>query len=303
MKKLPVAETVIESFKFPITHFKALMKRTGIAMLVLLASLVLTVFIVSTAVAASSPGLAVTLAIPLFLLILLPFAMLSNGAIQVALGDPLGRNWFSLGTREFRFYLFVPIHIVIVFIVSLLLGTSFAIGGLMAGGNGGTNWIGIAIGIPLAFAFSVFVGFRLTPLYGYIAIDNRFALSDTWDASRGNFWRIFGAMMLVAIGTSVISSILSLIAGLIAPINPAALEAVRSSGGGEAVSPEAMLAGFAVAAIIQIPFFVYTIFAGLGVYAYVYKFLVQKGSLETDGTPEAVVQWLMLTPRPDGMSV
>lgn len=291
MNKLPVIETVIESFKFPITRLGPLLKRTLVSVALLIGATVLfTLTFADGLIDVSEDGLrgsALSIFGVAFLVMFASILMLLNGAIQVALRDPMGNRWFSFGGRELRYLLFFPLAIVIYLALGAIGAVLFFIGNTLSGagltGEGALGGLGIWLAAPVCFILFVFIGIRLMPLYGFIAIENRFDVAGAWRASYRNFWRILVVLFVVAIAQSVLLVLGSLIAGLITPIPETALDASGAAGD---LEPAALAMMLLAAGAIQLPIFLYTSFASLGLYGFIYKYLATKPLTEPD-VPQA----------------
>lgn len=209
MSKLPVAEIISESMKFPFVNFLKLLKRTIVAIVLFPIALISALVIAApangtdAAIQESAPQLAMVLLlfIPVFLVIM---ATVHNGVIQICNDHPLGDRWFSLGSREARLLLYLPLSFGIMALALLLSAMFGGIAGIMFGGSEDANVIGYLVGIPIFIAVGVFLSYRLIPLSGFIAVENEFAVSKAWDASRGNFWRILGSVFAVLLLWSVL---------------------------------------------------------------------------------------------------
>jgi len=284
LDKLPVAKIAAESLKFPITHLRALMRRTGIAlgMLVVGVGAVLTIIMLSVGQEAPGGELAAAMLIGLPVLVLVFFvcqSMLANGALQVVLDHPLGKVSFSFGGRELRYLLFIPFGFALLVVAGLIFTTVTIVAGLIFGGpsalsGDGANPFGFVIAGLGFFAFFLFLMVRLLPLYGFIAIENRFAVVDAWDLSRGHFWRMLGTLLLVGLAASLISGIINSTMPPTFLIGLLDIEGMSDVPGMPVDQPMAVQVLQAlIFGCVQIAVLAYSIFANFAAYGLIFKAL------------------------------
>jgi hypothetical protein len=139
----------------------------------------------STLVAPGRPNLALLGLSYLVLLAVLPFSIgaVSRAAIDIALGNPVSVRSAFAGVARRYWALLGQILIVVVAIVPLVLCFPVAI------------WIGVrwVVGVPALLAEGI------GPLKG---------LGRSWTLTRGNWWRLFGTLLLVYLLQAVISTAL-----------------------------------------------------------------------------------------------
>jgi hypothetical protein len=146
--------------------------------------------------------------------------MITNGAIQVRLKNPIGQKFWSLGNTEisqFAISVFGIILIVVIgvflmityWFVSLILGASF---GVESGDNTNAKFFVLAI---VSVFFGLLIAIRLTPLPAYVADRNLFAVEASWRATRGHFWRITAGLLLVTVFYAVLWTVGALIAAIL----------------------------------------------------------------------------------------
>lgn len=112
-----------------------------------------------------------------------------------------GLWWFL-----FSFVLFV---VPILILLGLYLTVS-----LSDGGTNSTEWAAGSVLIMtglifLLFPVYVFFATRLAPCFGQTAKDRRVRFFDAWNSSRGRFWPILGAYVILSIGGGVVSQVIS----------------------------------------------------------------------------------------------
>ncbi len=284
MKKIPVAQIAAESLKFPIMNVRALLRRTGIPLAILVigvgAVLAITFFSVSGESTGSEIATAVALGVPIVAIVFFfGQSMLSNGALQVILDHPLGKVWFTFGKRELRYLLFLPFSFAMFSAVGVLFAILASLLTLLAGGpdalsGDDANPIGFVLAGLVCFLFFFYVMLRLLPLYGFIAIENRFAIVDAWNLSRGNFWRILGTILLVSLAASLISSVVNTTMPPTVLIGLLDIEGISDAPGMPAEQPIGVQAlQILIFASIQIAVLAYTIFATFAAYGLIYKAL------------------------------
>ena len=139
----------------------------------------------STLVALGRPNLALLGLSYLVLLAVVPFSIgaVSRAAIDIALGNPVSVRSAFAGVARRYWALLGQTLIVVVAIVPLVLCFPVAI------------WIGVrwVVGVPALLAEGI------GPLKG---------LGRSWTLTRGNWWRLFGTLLLVYLLQAVISTAL-----------------------------------------------------------------------------------------------
>jgi hypothetical protein len=294
MNKLPVAESIIESVKFPITHFGALFRRTGLIGVVLLATgIFFSPYLAEQqlgAIGTPDQGQSFSLMM-LFSLFLLVFVY-SNfllGSIQVYCEHAFGKKLFSFGSRELRFLLLIPLNLaigmialVVLILVGLILGGIF---GTSSGSEANREIVGASTFFAMLgyFVFWIICAVRLSPLFGFIAIENRFAVRDAWRASKGNFWRIAITMILLSIVVSTLMIPGYIVGALMFPLDLEALGQIDTQ------SPDAVLlvatelfASMQKWSYFVLPFAIYGYFVIAIAFGKVYFTLTQKSKSQVD---------------------
>jgi len=300
MTKLPVAQIAAESLKFPIMNVRALIQRTGAALSILVigigAIIAITFFSVSGESSESELATAVFLGVPVIAVVFfIGQSMLANGALQVVLDHPLGKTWFSFGEREFRFLLFVPFSFGLLSAVGLIFAIVAALLTMITGGSSALSgddanplWFALA-GVG-GFLFFFYLIFRLLPLYGFIAIENRFAVVDAWNLSKGHFWRILGTVLLVGLAASLISGVVNSAMPPTVFLSIMDIEGLPDVPGMPAEQPVAVqILQFLIFACVQTAVLVYSIFANFAAYGLIFK------ALREGTTPEAETPTKQLT--------
>ncbi len=269
LKKLPVIEIVIEALKFPWVKFVPLLRRTGLSLAILIGiSVLLSVVIPTPDVATATPEdiqrqvmFSFLIGLPIIMLV---YAIFINGSIQVVTGHPLGTKIFSFGGREIRFLLFIPLFIAIAAAVGTLTYLVF-----LATSGSGFEFVSIIV----FFVALYWLAMRLTPLYGFVAIENRFAVREAWAASRGKALRIFGIWLLfLLICLVLLIPIAAISYAFLLNDLQTAIEAVNN-GEDSLVLIDEMNRSSAVLNLILLPVNVYLFFAIFGAMGLIYKHL------------------------------
>ncbi len=132
-------------------------------------------------------------------------------------GEQKGFFGFSFGADTWRVYLtywiwfFLAVACGILFLIVFggMIGSMFAIG---AAGGDTSSLGGVALALPLVFllvlAAMTYVGVRLAPAAATSVARNRFAFLDAWKVTRGRFWGLLGAFVLLWIMYFVATMIL-----------------------------------------------------------------------------------------------
>ncbi|MDG5489412.1 hypothetical protein NYR55_12380 [Sphingomonas sp. BGYR3] len=95
--------------------------------------------------------------------------------------------------------------------IFLPLGITAGIAGA-SGGSPGPGAVLLTFGaMLLAFVAFIFIGVRLALAWPMVVADRRIALGEAWRLSKGRFWPMFGAALVLAIGLSVAGQIVSAI--------------------------------------------------------------------------------------------
>ena len=143
-------------------------------------------------------------------MIVLFYSNLLNGTIQVMARHSMAKRSLAFAGRELRFLMLIPFSLVVALastigFIILSVVVSIITGEEVRDLNRKLVVGVFPIGALVWFFFWVWLNIRLAPLFGFIALENRFAVRDAWRASRGNFWRIFAIIFLVWVGCLVIT--------------------------------------------------------------------------------------------------
>lgn len=294
MNKLPVAETIIESFKFPIAHFGALLRRTGFIVVVLVATgIYFNSYLVEQqlrVIGTPDQGQFFSLMMLVSgLLIVFVYSNFLLGSIQVYGEHAFSRKLFSFGGRELRFLLLIPLNMAIgiaALIVLILVGVIFG-GAFGAGGAPDANRE--IVGASTFFAMLGYIviwvicAVRLSPIFGFIAIENRFAVRDAWRASKGNFWRIASTMILLSIIASILMIPGYLIGALLFPLDLDAIGQIDTqSPGGLLLLFTEFSASMQKWSYFVLPFAIYVYYVMAIALGKIYFTLTQKSNAQVD---------------------
>jgi hypothetical protein len=284
MTKLPVAKIAGESLKFPIMNVRALVRRTSAALCILVfgvgAAIALTFFSVNGDSTEREIATAVFMGVPVIAVVFfIGQSMLANGALQVVLDHPLRKVWFSFGERELRFLLFVPFSFALLSAAGLIFAivatlVTMMIGGTDALSGDDANPLGFILAGLGCFLFFFFVMVRLMPLYGFVAIENRFAVVDAWNLSRGHFWRILGTVLLVGLAASLISGVVNSAMPPTIFFSMMDIEGLPDVPGVPVDQPMAVqVLQLLIFGCVQVAVLAYTIFANFAAYGLIFKTL------------------------------
>jgi len=215
LSKIPAFEFLIECFKFPVTHFSALLRRTGLAVLALVATSV----IVSSFVFDLDPNELRSLdlgkfQLQMFLLGLATTAFFRSnqfvGTIQVQGDHECSARFYSFGSREIRFFAAFSIFSILPGLGLLEATFAATIHEIVSADKNGPDthailgYFTFAL-FALVFLFlKVWIFVRLAPIFGFIAIENRLAVRDSWRLSRDKFWPLFWLLLAVFVAREVI---------------------------------------------------------------------------------------------------
>ncbi len=174
---------------------------------------------------------------------------------------------FSFGRAERLFMAFSVIVLIAGFVAVIAIG-------IVAGVTGSPRGL-LLILVVVVFGFLAYLSVRLTPLYPVMVVDGRLDFQQSFDLSRGNFWRLFGVLFIGLIGAGVA---LAIARGLLSIV---ANRVVGQSGTGTPVSLQA--AGEALQSMLPfqtgLAFVSSIVLVGLGVplICYSYKALRNLG--------------------------
>lgn len=125
--------------------------------------------------------------------------------------------------------LFIGSYLLFAILSGVLIGGI----GAASGGDMGFGVALIAIILFIAyFAFAIYYGTRLSPAAAITTRDRRIAFFRAWGATRGRFWPMFGAFLVIALGAILALFVLYLIFGAaifgVMMNNPAMIEAMEA---------------------------------------------------------------------------
>ncbi len=224
---------------------------------------------------------------PIFLASL-ALAMVIFGALYRSNIFGQSRGWLlglKLGMDELR----MLIVFIVVGLVAYLPLVGASIGGMVvgsvvmagSGGEAGMAAIGgviMALGVIIGFCLFIWIGCRLTPAAAASVGEGRFVIFEVWPTTKGKFWSIFGAYLLLYIVMMVAQTILMFVV-LFAIFGTVAAGAdLNTTTGGAGFDPEvydamrsiafgpALIVGSLVYAVMTILF--YSAWTGIGAVAY-----------------------------------
>lgn len=145
-----------------------------------------------------------------------------------------GDEWRLVGVALLYVVLFFGLYIV----SAIAIAIPMAFIGLAAGGGGDAmGVVGGILGFVLAIAlicFWIFVLVRLSPAAAMTIRDRKISFFSAWGASKGRFWPMFGALLIVMVVSAIAGQILQtiLMFGIMGAVVPQmdALEAGDFSG-------------------------------------------------------------------------
>ncbi len=133
-----------------------------------------------------------------------------------------------------------------ILIAVLLGGIGAAIGGEIGAGIGV-----LAVILFIAyFAFAIYYGTRLSPAAAITIRDQRISFFRAWGATKGRFWPMFGAFLVIALGAILALFLLYLVFGAamfgVMMNNPAMIEAMEAGDAAAAMLSPGFLAPVAI---------------------------------------------------------
>lgn len=129
--------------------------------------------------------------------------------------DAAGMAFLRLSMDELRLLGLGAVSILVSFGLMLLIFGFLAALGFSSGSSAGD--VGSAIGVALLafllfigiFIAFIFLGVRFALAWPMAIADRRIRLGEAWRLSRGQFWRMFAAALVIVIGLSVAAQIVS----------------------------------------------------------------------------------------------
>lgn len=112
-----------------------------------------------------------------------------------------GFGYLRLGLDEFHCFIlgviavavFLALYIGAIIVVGIVIASSFAIGGVAAGIAIG------AIGALAVIGFMIWIQVRLALAFPLSIMERRLVIAEGWRLSRGHFWTLFGAFLVIAV--------------------------------------------------------------------------------------------------------
>lgn len=186
---------------------------------------------------------------------LLLSSMLLCAAYRAVLRPDAGAfAYLRLSMTELRMSLLLLALVIIAFIVALIMSLILGIflGMALGGGEGGPLIASLIAWAVIAF---LSVRFSLTGVVNFA--EGRFGLVESWEITRGNFWRLFAVYLILIVYFIVISLLGSFLGGVIqaalgAPNPWAALMSPAAAPASGEVSPVDQLTGGLAAMAINI---------------------------------------------------
>lgn len=170
-------------------------------------------------------------------------------------GETGGILGFSFGADTWRvyftywiwFFLAIAIGIGMFVVFGSVIGSMFAFG---AAGGDTSNAGGMVIVAPLlflvVFCVLIYISVRLAPAAATSVARNRFAFFDAWKVTRGRFWALFGAFVLLFLMYFVAYVVLSAAVGVAIGVGMAGSMGTVS----ENATPEEIMALFSQPAVL-----------------------------------------------------
>ncbi|MAX00735.1 MAG: hypothetical protein CMN72_14055 [Sphingomonas sp.] len=156
----------------------------------------------------------------LYYIVLTAMLLVLNNAAYRAILRPRDSRYAYLrvGMDELRILGLGMAAFLVFFLIVLLLSIAFGLGGgigLFGSGTApsgrGAAWA-IVIGVGL-YILAVFVSVRLALAFPLTVLRRRIVIGEAWRRSRGNFWALFGAFLVIFLIYSLVSALLTLITG------------------------------------------------------------------------------------------
>lgn len=156
----------------------------------------------------------------LYYFVLMAMLLVLNNAAYRAVLRPRDSRYAYLrvGMDELRILGLGIAVFLVFFLILLLLSIAFGLGGgigLFGSGTApsgrGAAWA-IVIGVGL-YILAVFVSVRLALAFPLTVLRRRIVIGEAWRRSRGNFWALFGAFLVIFLIYSLVSTLLTLITG------------------------------------------------------------------------------------------
>ena len=128
------------------------------------------------------------------------FAILTTAAFRAVLRpEDRGFAFVRLGGDELRLIALTLLFGVAVYL-ALLFGTLiFVVLGLAVGGSGSLETVAVAtvVGMVLTIAVCVWLEVRLALAFPLTLLRRRFVLAESWRLTRGRFWPMFAALLVL----------------------------------------------------------------------------------------------------------
>ncbi len=219
MNKIPVGQTIAQSYQFTFRKYFALLSVIWLPLLLMAAYFYLLIFPLFQRMATSAgmgraPGaLGAVFAMEAFVYVLI--AVISVGITKEALGVRKG-PWFiylSVGLAELRVLGGYVVLAVVSFVCSLVLGFGIGIvlgiviaarSGAGAGADPAASARLAAVLMPVLmtaiFVPLIYFWIRLSSFLTVVAVaEHRFGLWRSWTLTRGNVWRLLAILLVVLI--------------------------------------------------------------------------------------------------------
>lgn len=157
-----------------------------------------------------------------YVLILVWLLMMFTAVVRATASNENDRfAWLRFGGDELRLIglglLYIVASVVAWLVLALLFGALIA--ALAFGSPGAAGIVGIVLGL-VCFCAAVWLSVRLSLIGAVFVLDRSFALRKGWQATKGHFWTLFGAYLVMFIAYLVVEGI------IIAIANPAAFGAM-----------------------------------------------------------------------------
>jgi hypothetical protein len=168
-------------------------------------------------------------------------AVIFTCAIYRALLRPQERGfaYLRLGGDEFRLIAVAIVYAVLVFVAILvlavaggILGVALYFGTVKSAGGAASGWFaaGLTVLICAFLCLAVWLGVKLSLAWPISFAEKRIALFDSWQLTRGNFWRILGTYLLAFIFAMVLGMVVVMVFGIALLFSAGSLAGMVHSG-------------------------------------------------------------------------
>lgn len=205
---------------------------------------------------AVSPMNAIGLGLALAVVALLFVSVMSCAVYRAVLRpEEGGFAWLRLGSDEFRM---AGLYILMTFIIAFLglilgLGFFFVAGGsaLMTGGGGGSIGIAILLAV-ICGLFFIYASIRVSLIFPMTFLRRQISIDEGWGLSRGRFWTLFLAYLVIGIIMLVINMFIPGIPGQ--PDFFSTIRSLQDPGAREAIEGQQLAAAASATILTMLPY-------------------------------------------------